>query len=1849
MSSRVPLFTLLLVLFLAPAGRSNLINRYSFNNGDTTAIDSIGGKNGTLEGNATISNNAVQLDGDSYVNLPGGLITGLTSLTFEAWFTCSSSSGTWTRIWDFGDTNPSTGYGRYYIFFTPLSGASTFRYAISNADPGFNSENSADTTPTTTGVPVYVACVHDGYSIKIYVNGVLKTSSTFTISLSSVNNVLSYVGRSLYNSDPYLIGSIDEFRIYNSALTSLEIQNSYALGTDPYAVTNPNPANTSTGVSQTAELSWTPPSGSAPDSYTAYISNNPNLTGAQIIEVPDENSCTSVLGSDTTYYWRVDTHYGTNTYTGTVWTFTTCSLPYDKSVVGDINNNFKVDVLDLKLLVEDWLTYESSPANLKEPDGPGGVKVDFADYAVLANNWLARVSPIVINEIMADNGSSLSDPSGGYDDWIEIYNCSDATVNLSGMYLTDNLDEPTKWQIPQGVTIAPQGYLLFWADEEEAQGNTHTNFKLSAGGEEVGLFDSDGTLLDSVVFDQQYSNISYGRYPDSGPDWRFFDAPSAGKCNCQGYLGVVSDPKFSIDGGFYQNGFDVSISCETPDAVIRYTTDFTNPTETSPIYTSSMHFSSTTCLRTAAFKTGWMQSQVISHTYIDLDNVAAQSTAPAGFPTTWGSNVVDYEVDPDVVNDAAYSSTFKEDLKTIPSICIVIPNDDFFGASSGIYANAAQRSWERKASIEFIDPVDGKYVQANAGLRTHGGYSRDPGVAASVAKHALQILFKNKYGLSKLEYPIFKDGDVETFDHLILRAIWNFSWTGDSGGLTERAEYNRDQFARDTVRDMGGPYEYGRHVHVYINGLYWGLYNLVERPDDGYASTRFGGSKSDYDVIKTNAQYWTGPDVIEVASGDRIAWDEMFTIAKSGLSSSANYAAIQEYLDIPGLIDYMLMIFYTGSRDAPVLIGNDMAPRNFYAVRLRQPGAQFIFLPWDVEWSLEETGVDRVNVANYINGDNNPAYLFELLKTNAEFRMLVADHVHKFFFNNGMLTPQQAGDRYHNRIMDIDRAIIGESARWGDTLRAQPYTRNVEWIAEINRLMNVYFPARTNIVLSQLRTAGLYPTVDAPVFNINGSPKYGGDVNSGDLLTMTATAGTTYYTLDGTDPRLTGEATNPNAHIFSSGSSLPITLIAESASKKVLVPTSNIGTTWKGGSEPYADSGWTHGTPIIPGKTGGVGYDNDTTYLPYISYDVKSLMYGDGKMTSCYIRIPFSISSQDLAKLTSLSLSVRCDDGYVAYINGQEVANINKPTTLLWNSTCANRLDSVDFAVTDITSYISTLHAGTNIIAIQAMNQSTTSSDLLCSLKLTGTISSNSLITLNKSTRVKARVLSSGVWSALSDATFAVGPVAENLRITEIMYHPLESPSVDPNAEFIELKNIGSEMINLGWAQFTKGITFTFPDVNLASGQYIVVVKDVNVFTAEYGSGINIAGQYSGNLDNAGEKILLEDATGQTIHNFNYSDSWFSITDGGGFSLTIRDANNTDPNSWDSKSGWRTSAYIGGSPGWDDSNAMPDRGTIVINEVLAHSHDSASDWIELYNTTNQTINIGSWFLSDSDSNLTKYEIAEGTTIGPYGYYVCYQNTNFGNTSDPGCHEAFALSENGEAVYLYAGSGGQLMGEMDTEEFDASETGVAFGRYLKSTGTYNFVAMSSNTPWQANAYPKVGPIVISEIMYHPSANSNAEYVELLNISSSPVTLQEYDNELSIYVPWRFNDSGGITFDFPLGTTMATGERLLLVKNLSIFNSVYTGVPSGVKIFEWTDGSLDNAGEKIELTKPGDQVGGIRYYIQADRINYSDGSHPAGEDPWPTAADGSGKSLGKILPQNYGNDPNNWQAITPSPGQ
>ena len=1537
---------------------------------------------------------------------------------------------------------------------------------------------------------------------------------------------------------------------------------------------------------------------------------------------------------------------------------------------GDINDDGIVNTKDVIIALRVSAGLESAGEGVSvNADVDGDSRIGMAE-AVYAMQWAAGYRPtgVVINEFLATNGGGLEDEDGDTSDWIELHNRGTVAVDLEGWVLADG--SGSAWTFPS-ITVGPGEFLVVFASGKdrkptpvtvtEGVSNLHTHFQLAQDGEYLALADSGGVIGNANLFGSGYpgqvTDVSYGRSA-AGRGWRYHATPTPGSANAGDvYEGIIADTTFSVDRGFYTDPFELAISTETAGATIRYTLDGSSPDPGhGSVYLDPIPINGTAIVRAAAFRSGWRPSNIDTQTYIFVADVVSQSRdgqAPSPvWPTgTVNDQVFNYGMDPDVVGDQRYADLMDDALLSIPSVSLVTDLENLFDPQTGIYVNAIKDGpdWERPVSMELINPDGSEGFQIDAGMRIRGGYSRQP----SNPKHAFRLFFRQEYGDGKLRFPLFGDEGADRFDKIDLRTSMNYAWSFGGSRLNTMV---RDAFNRDTQRDMGQPYTRSRYYHLYINGVYWGLFQTQERSEARYAETYSGGDKDDYDVVKVDSGltitpwgYTWRPYNMIATDGNLDAWNRLWDVANAGFVTDEPYYRAQGLnvdgtrnplceilLDVDNLIDYMLIIFYGGNLDAPVTwFGSDNNPNNVYVIYNRNNPDGFKSFVHDAEHTLlvgnihtAENEIYRDRTGPLPAGSNrahfNPQWLHQQLAAHPEYRVRFADRSHRYFFNNGLLTPDVSTARFMARKEEIDLAIIAESARWGDQSSYLPRTRDDDWLWAINGIVNEWFPQRSNIVLEQLRAKDLYPDTDAPVFSLNGVYQHGGHISAGGVLTMANPngSGTIYYTLDGTDPRMrTSQGTST-------------TLVSEDGEKRVLVPTGDIGTAWRGGTS-FDDRAWTV-------TFGGVGFDTSTDYDAYIAMDVEGQMYG--VRTSCYIRDSFVILPGGVDDLNILTLRIRYDDGFVAYINGVKVAEHYAPYSPQWDSAATGLTgDTTSFRYFDISSSVGALRAGTNVLAIHALNYGAESSDFLISAELVASdpagpsgsaVAYASPLPLPATTHVSARVLDEDAWSALNEATYVLPVVAENLRVTEIMYHPQALPSGHPDAEFVELQNVGTQTINLVKTRFTEGIHFTFPNIQLGPGDAVVVVKDQAAFAQQYPAFTGTtAGEYTGSLANDGERIRLEDPTGAAILDFRYRDGWYPITDGNGFSLTSIDPDSADTGLWGTKEGWRPSTFAGGSPGGDDESILPDPGTILINEVLSHSHMENPDWIELLNTGSEPVNIGGWYLSDDGSDLMKYEIAAGTVVPATGYTVFYEDADFG--------VAFALSENGEAVYLSSASNGTLTGYREQEDFGASETNVAFGRYEKSGGTVNFVAMQENTPGADNADPKVGPIVISEVMYHPmSGDENEEYIELYNITGSEVILQEYDGDKDETVAWQFTD--GIAFTFPLGTRIPANGHLLVVKDPASFSAAYTA-PGGVTVLGPYDGQLSNGGERLQIGMPGDvNTLGERQYLRIDRVNYDD------EAPWPTGADGAGSSLTRMHLEEYGNDVINWSAASPTPG-
>ena len=721
-------------------------------------------------------------------------------------------------------------------------------------------------------------------------------------------------------------------------------------------------------------------------------------------------------------------------------------------------------------------------------------------------------------------------------------------------------------------------------------------------------------------------------------------------------------------------------------------------------------------------------------------------------------------------------------------------------------------------------------------------------------------------------------------------------------------------------------------------------------------------------------------------------------------------------------------------------------------------------------------------------------------------------------------------------------------------------------------------------------------------------------------------------------------------------------------------------------TEPgFNDNSWQIGQTSI-------GYDDndDNTDLASQSPPMR------GNYTTIYLRNSFEIL--DLSNISSFNLNVYVDDGCIIWINGTEVARHHcNDETKKWYSVSGEVVGEAAWESVTLPAPYNYFVQGDNTIAIHVLNQDITSSDVSFDMELVAnydgsetseplplaprklevdalwesdeltTYDSDVLMPANgvkpgRTYRVRCKMKDdTGRWSHWSaPVEFIAGdaipsPLRESLRITELMYN-------NGDAEFIELYNSGTVSLDLSNVSFTSGITFSFADSSIQSinaGSYVLVIKEEDDFEEQYGTSLNsiIAGTYKGSLSNGGETIKLEDTWDGTLAEFEYNDArgWPLAADGAGHSLVPQQwAIEDEPLGTLNYGGnWRASTYIGGSPGTADPEPVIN---VLLNEIMAHTdfndpvnypdYDS-NDWIELFNSSDSTVSLnGNWYLSDDSDELDKWSLPTSTLNA--GEFISYDEiTGFHTPITAG----FGLNKSGEQIFLSYLPGTSMDRVVDCIEFKGQENSVSIGRF--TDGDQYWFSFDQPTQGSQNLNP-VDHIVISEIMYHPG-DGQYEYIELYNASDSAVTL-------SINLPlagmrgWAID--GAVQYEIPPYTSFASGNTILVVDfdpaNSALLNEFeaafgINGLNPGVNVFgPWT-GSLSNDGERVTFEKPQDSDDPLTplevSWVIVDECIYND------YWPWPVGADGTDLSLQRISAEAHasGNDPSNWQAGNPDPGQ
>lgn len=1311
---------------------------------------------------------------------------------------------------------------------------------------------------------------------------------------------------------------------------------------------------------------------------------------------------------------------------------------------------------------------------------PGHEIRDSASNLFPGTGWAAQLDSaasstaltnVVINEFLAANMSTngLLDEDAALSDWIELYNRGSAAVNLAGWSLTDAAGQPDKWVLP-ATNLSAGGYLVVFASGKDRRvpgANLHTSFALASGGEYLGLYNADFPAQVAHEYAPQYppqfNDISCGL---GGNDTvSYFTLQTPGGPNSSSTLtGLVATVHFSVGRGFFNQPFTLLLTVRTPGATIRYTTDGSPPTEDSgQVYTTPLVISRTTTLRAVAFASNLLPSPVETHTYIFLDDVLNQPMDPPGFPITtqwcsygWPS---DYGMDPNVVTNPLYSSTLKNDLLSLPTLSLVLRTDDMFGPTNGLYTHATDTTKEAPCSVEWLNPDGSSGVQCDAGVQMQGGGSRE-----RTLKHPFRLVFKGQYGATKLNYQVFPDSPVASFDTIVLRSDYNNHWThGSDAKQRARGGLVRDAFFKDTQGAMGALSSHSCYVHLYINGLYWGVYNPCERPDASFAASYLGGDKTQYDAINGSGGV--------LVDGDLTARNAMLGLNNANLAALAQYEQIQQYLDVPQYIDYMISQLYGANWDWGTL-------KNWYSVRLRQAGAGFKYLCWDSERTMEGV-TDKVNVS--------PDNLQANLVRNAEYRLAFADHVQKHFFDAGTLTTNSTAALWRERATQIDRAMVPESARWGDSVpngksaltplpyasytTNPPYTREENWLGEQDRLLSGYFPLRSGIVLTQFMQAGLYPTVAAPSYN-----QRGGRISPGFMLTMTPTNALIYYTTDGSDPRAYGIGTPAaSARIYSGAIPLYSNVVVKA---RVLG-----GAGWSALNEAAF-------------SVSGIG----------IPIRITELMYN-----------PVGGSAYEFLELQNIGATTLDVGGY--YFEGITFV-FPAGTTLAPGGVMvlASGADPAAFAARHpgvvVGGYYSGAlnNAGERIALLDSHGNTVISVDYQNSggwpPLANGFGPSLEILNPNGDPDDPANWNSSAAVNG-SPGLVTPPPAVPTVRLNEVM---ADNAGAVTNGgtfpDWVEIHNSGATSANLAdWSLSNSGNPrkFVFPGGTILPARgYLVVWCD---------SQTNAPGLHTGfALGRKGESLFLYDSFTNRMDAFSF-----------GLQLPNYTVGRVGPDA-----SWQLTLP---TPGTNNIAATVGGATnLVINEWLANAAPGASDWIELFNqSSNQPVALAGLYLGTSNE---VFQVRSLSFIGPRGYVQLFADKNPGFD-----HLDFKLTAAGDAIALYD-YWGQLLSQVGVTPQAES---VSQGRLPDGSPTIvSFPGTAS--PGAANYVSSYAGPILNELMARNIAavydawGGSPDWIELYNPGPTNYSLAGMSLSLDPAQPTEWT--------FPAGANLSSNGYLVV---------------------------------------------------------------------------------------------------------
>lgn len=455
-------------------------------------------------------------------------------------------------------------------------------------------------------------------------------------------------------------------------------------------------------------------------------------------------------------------------------------------------------------------------------------------------------SQVFINEISASNATVIENTAfADFNDWIELYNSSAVAVDVSGYFLTDNANDTTKWALPLGTSIAPNGFLLVWADGNNIA--LHTSYSLTRGGEEIALYTPDGTLVDFVAFGEQQTDISFGRQTNGSSVWGYFTNPTPNASNNGSafFSGFTPyQPIVRPKGGFYTNSLKVGIENVAGVGVVRYTTDGSYPTETSAIYTDSISINQTTVVKARVFMPNQIPGPIVTNTYFINEHF---------------------------------------ETRNLPVVSLSTNPDYFWDADIGLYVQNFKPEWEYPVHVEFYEADGLLGFEHDMGVKLDGENSWE------LPQKLLALSSRKQYStVNTVTYQIFPETQRTQYENFLLRCSGNdWSNTLFRDGMQQNL----------TQPDMDLDCQYFRACIVYVNGQYMGIHNLRNKPDEEYLEQKYGVSQDAVDMISNDGVVEAGTDVAYTALQNRLT---------TGVQQDTAFAKLEKMMDVTEYTDYII-------------------------------------------------------------------------------------------------------------------------------------------------------------------------------------------------------------------------------------------------------------------------------------------------------------------------------------------------------------------------------------------------------------------------------------------------------------------------------------------------------------------------------------------------------------------------------------------------------------------------------------------------------------------------------------------------------------------------------------------------------------------------------------------------------------------------------------------------------------------------------------------------------------------------------------------------------------------------------